>query len=334
MSSAVPYLAAMIRLRSLLRLVPLLAILAPPALAQSPDDNALRGRELMAAGRYEAAIPFLQRDLAAVETTVGEGSPALAPPLNDLAEANRLAGRLGQAEKLYRRALALDERAKRKDPVGTATTMNNLALVYRQEGQLLDAERLQSQSLRLLEQTLGPKDGRVAMGLHNLAAIYRAQGRLDDARPLQARAVAVAETSLGPDDPDTRRFRDALASLGDAPASAGQLDPAPPPARGKGLLPPPPLDDEPDPAPVRAGGFAVQVAAVRDAGEVGSEWRRLVRRFPDLAALELQPAVAVEVKGKGTFYRVIGGPVASMAAAKALCARLTQGGASCRPTKR
>ena len=315
------------------RILPLLVLLAPPVQAQTAADAALKGRELMAAGKYEAAIPFLQRDLAAVEAATGEGSPALAAPLNDLAEANRLAGRLGQAEKLYRRALALDDQAKRKDPVGTATSMNNLALVYRQEGQLLDAERLQSQSLRLLEDTLGPKDGRVAMGLHNMAAIYRAQGRIEDARPLQARAVAVAEQALGPDDPDTRRMRTALAALDNAPASAPRLEPPARPARGKGLLPPPPLDEEPDPAP-RAGAFAVQVAAVRDAGGVGDEWRRLVRRFPELAALELQPAVPVEVKGKGTFYRVIGGPVASLAEAEALCARLKQGGASCRTTKR
>jgi hypothetical protein len=319
---------------SIVRILPLLVLLALPVQAQTAADAALKGRELMAAGKYEAAIPFLQRDLAAVEAATGEGSPALAAPLNDLAEANRLAGRLGQAEKLYRRALALDEQAKRKDPVGTATTMNNLALVYRQEGQLDEAERLQSRSLRLLEDTLGPKDGRVAMGLHNMAAIYRAQGRIEDARPLQVRAVAVAEQSLGPDDPDTRRFQAALAALGDAPAS--ELRPEPParPARGKGLLPPPPLDEEPDSTPMRAGSFAVQVAAVRDAGEVADEWRRLVRRFPDLAALELQPAVPVEVKGKGTFYRVIGGSVASLAEAEALCARLKQGGASCRAIKR
>jgi tetratricopeptide (TPR) repeat protein len=315
-------------------LLPFLVFLASPVAGETADDNALKGRDLMAAGKYEAAIPFLQRDLASVETTVGEGSPALAAPLNDLAEANRLAGRLDQAEKLYRRALALDERAKRKDPVGTATTMNNLALIYRQKAQLRDAERLQSQALRLLEDTLGPKDGRVAMGLHNMAAIYRAQGRLDDARPLQARAVVVAEEALGPDVPDTRRFGTTLAALGDAPASQPQPAPSLPPVKGKGILPPPPIDEAPEPVPVRAGGFAIQVAAVRDAGEVSSEWRRLARKFPELAALELQPAVPVEVKGKGTFYRVIGGPVASMAAAEALCARLVQGGASCRPTKR
>ena len=308
---------------------------AAGALAQTADDPAVKGRELMATGAYDAAIPFLQRDLAAVESADGEGSPALAAPLNDLAEANRLAGRLDQAEKLYRRALALDERAKRKDPVGTATTMNNLALVYRQEGRLLEAEKMQSRSLRMLEDSLGPNDGRVAMGLHNLAAIYRVQGRIGDARPLQQRAVAVAEQALGPDDPDTRQFRAALAALGTAPPAPATLERTPVPrAPGKGNLPPPPLDDQPAPAQARAGGVVVILAAVRGADEVRGEWQRLVRHYPDLADLELQPTQMVEVKGKGTFYRVIGGPLGSKAEADSLCARLTKAGASCRPLVR
>ena len=308
---------------------------AGAALAQTADDPAVKGRELMATGAYDAAIPFLQRDLAAVESTDGEGSPALAAPLNDLAEANRLAGRLDQAEKLYRRALALDERSKRKDPVGTATTMNNLALVYRQEGRLQEAEKMQSRSLRMLEDTLGPNDGRVAMGLHNLAAIYKAQGRIGDARPLQQRAVAVAEQALGPDDPDTRQFRTALAALGAAPAVPATLERTPVPrAPGKGNLPPPPPDDVPEPAQARAGATVVVLAAVRGADEVEGEWRRLVRRYPDLAGLDLQPTQSVEVKGKGTFYRVIGGPLGSKAEADSLCARLKKAGASCRPSVR
>ncbi|MFO1048002.1 MAG: tetratricopeptide repeat protein [Geminicoccaceae bacterium] len=305
------------------------------ALAQTADDPAVRGRELMATGAYDAAIPFLQRDLAAVESADGEGSPALAAPLNDLAEANRLAGRLDQAEKLYRRALALDERAKRKDPVGTATTMNNLALVYRQQGRLQEAEKTQSRSLRMLEDSLGPNDARVAMGLHNLAAIYRVQGRIGDARPLQVRAVAVAEQALGPDNPDTRQFRTALAALGAAPEQPAAVDQRPVPrAPGKGNLPPPPLDDDPAPAQARAGGVVVILAAVRGADEVRGEWQRLLRHYPDLASLDLQPTQMVEVKGKGTFYRVIGGPLGSKAEADSLCARLTKAGASCRPLVR
>ena len=241
MSSAVPYLAAMIRPHALLRLIPP-RLLAPTGFAgRARSDNALQGRELMAAGRYEAAMPFLQRDLAAVEAAERPGQPGTRPPLNDLAEANRLAGRLGQAEQLYRQALALDGRAKRKDPVGTATTMNNLALVYREEGRWSTPRGSNRSPCGCSRDSLGPNDARVAMGLHNLAAVYRAQGRVGDARPLQERAVALADKSLGPRDPDTQKFR-ACARLRSATRPlAGQLARQPPPsAPGKGVLPPPP----------------------------------------------------------------------------------------------
>src|SRR5262245_49303194 len=196
-----------------------LLVLSSVAVAAATEDDAVKGRELLAAGHYEAALPFLQRDLAAIEAANGQDSPALAAPLSDLAEANRLAGRLDKAEQLYRQALTLDGQAKHQDPVGRATTMNNLALVYREQGRLDQAEKMLSQSLRLLEDSLGPNDARVAMGLHNLASVYRAQGRIGDARPLQERAVALADKSLGPRNPDTQKFRAVLAALGDAPAA-------------------------------------------------------------------------------------------------------------------
>ena len=310
----------------------LLLAVFPVAAAEQREDDAVKGRELLATGRYEAALPFLQRDLAAIEAANGQDSPALAAPLSDLAEANRLAGRLDRAEQLYRQALTLDGQAKRQDPVGRATTMNNLALVYREKGRLDEAERMLSQSLRLLEDSLGPNDARVAMGLHNLASVYRAQGRVGDARPLQERAVALADKSLGPRNPDTQKFRAVLAALGDAPAATAPVGQPPPSVPGKGALPPPPLDDEPAPAPRLTGAYAVQLAAVRAADQVSGEWQRLVRRYPDLNGLELQPAQSVEVKGKGTFYRVIAGPLATRAEAQALCARLKKAGAFCRPS--
>ena len=64
----------------------------------------MKGRELLATGRYEAALPFLQRDLAAIEAANGQDSPALAAPLSDLAEANRLAaGSTGRSSSTGRR---------------------------------------------------------------------------------------------------------------------------------------------------------------------------------------------------------------------------------------
>jgi tetratricopeptide (TPR) repeat protein len=316
-----------------------LLLLALPAVAQTAaHSGALKGRELMAAGRYEASLPFFQRELDEAEAKLGPDNPSVAAEINDLAEANRLAGRYKAAEALYLRALALDEKAGGKDAEGLATTLNNLALVYRRQGRLEKAERLHTRSLNLLQDTMGPNDPRVAMSLHNLAAVYREQGRPDEARPLQERAVLVADDSLGRDNPDAAKMRAALASLGPAPRGgmAAPLPKAPVPrAPGKSALPPPPLLEPAQPAPAAAtGGFAVQVAAVPRADQVTGEWRRLVKRHPDLAELALQPTQSVEVPGKGTFYRVIAGPLASKASADALCARLKKAGASCRLASR
>jgi tetratricopeptide (TPR) repeat protein len=310
-----------------------LLLLTVPAVAQSVASGAVKGRELMAAGRYEASLPYFQRELDEAEARLGPDNPSVAAEINDLAEANRLAGRLKAAEALYLRALALDEKASGRDAEGLATTWNNLALVYRRQGRLEEAERLHTRSLNLLQDTLGPNDPRVAMSLHNLAAVYREQGRPDAARPLQERAVEVADQSLGPENPDSARMRAALAALGPA-SRAGEPAPLPkvpvPRTPGKSALPPPPLLEPAAPPPPAAGGFAIQVAAVPRADQVAGEWRRLVKRHPDLAALELQPVQSVEVPGKGTFYRVIAGPLASKASADALCARLKRAGASCR----
>lgn len=310
-------------------------VLASPAAGQSPASGALKGRELMAAGRYEASLPYFQRELDEAEAKLGPDNPSVAAEINDLAEANRLAGRYKQAEALYLRAIALDEKSRGKDAEGLATTLNNLALVYRRQGRLEEAERLHMRSLNLLQDTLGPNDPRVAMSLHNLAAVYREQGRPEDARPLQERAVVVADASLGRDNPDTARMRAALAALGPAPSGAAPaLAPAAvPKVRGKNALPPPPLLEAaapPRPTQPVEEGFAIQVAAVPRADQVDGEWRRLVKRHADLAGLRLLPTQSVEVAGKGTFYRVMAGPLGSKTQAEALCARLKKGGATCR----
>ena len=342
-------------MRSAVILLVLLALSGPIA-ARAADSNVTKGLELLEAKRYEAALPFFQRELAAKQAELGPDDPSLAVELNNLAEANRLAGRLSVAEGLSKRAIALDEQGGAKNATGLATSLNTLALVYQAQGRLAEAEKLHARSLSLLEDALGPNQPEVARSLNNLAALYKQEGKLDRARELQERAVSIAELTLGPKDPDTQRMQRKLAALGPGtakPAGVATTETrkaAPPRASGKSALPPP---DEPDPepdtdapaeatppparassarpAPAAAGGrFAVQLGAVPAAEQVAPEWRRLTKRFPQLQGLELQPAQSVEVAGKGTFYRVIAGPLASQAEAEALCARLSKAGGACR----
>ena len=316
----------------------LLLLVVPAEVRAQAADNDAEGRRLLAAGRYEAALPYFQRDLALAEKRYGPDDPTIAIEVNNLAEVNRLAGRLEQAEKLYRRAIALDEHAKPKNPVGLATSLNNLALVYRAQGLLDKAAALHARSLAMLEDALGPNHPDVARSLNNLATLYRLQGQLDRARPLQERAVAIADSTLGPRNPDTQQMRRNLAALDKGqpspaaaaavPATKPTADVASPAAPGK--TPPPEPAPAATPAPAPAGGYAVQLAAVPEKADIADEWKRFSRRYPQLKGLRLLPAQSVAVAGKGTFYRVLAGPLASQAEAAALCTKLRAAGASCR----
>ena len=81
--------------------------------------------------------------------------------------------------------------------------------------------------------------------------------------------------------------------------------------------------------PSPAARFAVHVASVRDPADVPGEWRRLAGRYPSLAGLEPQPPRTVEVPGKGTFHRVLGGAFATRAEAQAVCGRVRSAGGYC-----
>src|SRR3954451_235647 len=331
----------------------LLIVLACAFPAAAADSDVTKGFELLEAKRYDAALPYFKRELQEKQAKLGPDDPSLAIELNNLAEANRLAGRLDLAEDLYKRAIALDEKGGPKNATGLATGLNNLALVYRTQGRLAEAEKLHARSLSLLEDALGPNQPEVARSLNNLAALYKQEGKLAQAHDLQERAVSIAELTLGRKHPDTQQMQRNLAALGAAPATKGAAEVAgaarkaapPPQAPGKAALPPP---DEPDPeadavpAPSRGpapqpktaassnGRFAVQLAAVPAPAQVAPEWQRLLKRFPQLRQLALQSPQSVEVAGKGTFYRVIAGPLASQAEAEALCASLSKAGGVCR----
>jgi hypothetical protein len=60
------------------------------------------------------------------------------------------------------------------------------------------------------------------------------------------------------------------------------------------------------------------VASVRTPAAVSGEWQRLAGRYPLLAGLEPQAPRTVEVPGKSTFHRVIGGAFAIRAEARAV----------------
>jgi hypothetical protein len=134
-------------------------------------------------------------------------------------------------------------------------------------------------------------------------------------------AAAPGDEPPAPDRSDVAALPPAL-SARDGPAMVG---PAPPATEAR----PAAASPQPPARPTVVGRYAIQVAAVRDLAGVYREWRHLAERHPDLGALGLRPPQRVEIRGGGTFYRVIVGAFATRADAQAACGRLREDG-SCR----
>ncbi len=131
-----------------------------------------------------------------------------------------------------------------------------------------------------------------------------------------------------------------------APAPAPKPDPepeppaavaAPTPAPAPAPTPEPPAT--PAPAPTAAvpaaisNAWRIQIAALRSESAATAEWGRQVSRNQALLGnLSLQ-VQKVDITGKGTFFRVRGGPLGSKAEAHALCAKLKAEKVNCIPVR-
>lgn len=330
------------------RVLVVLALLLAPLAASADDlaDAQRRGATLLRAGKPAEAVATLAKALDLAEARHGPDSPEISADLNNLGEAQRLLGRLDAAEALFRRVIAIEERPG-GDPLALATALNNLALVQRAAGREAEAERLYRRSLPLLEGALGPSHPDVAKALNNLAVLYRVRGEPTKARPLQERAVAIAERALGPQHAVTAALRDNLMRLAgtvppaaaarpgrDAPARGAVPVPRPRPTMAATRIapaagPPPAPRAVPAPSPAEGGSALLHLGSVSAQAEVGSEWRRLLRRHPELAALVPAPAQRVDIADKGTFWRVLAAVPAGTDGA-ALCARIAASGDPCR----
>ena len=82
-----------------------------------------------------------------------------------------------------------------------------------------------------------------------------------------------------------------------------------------------------------ASSWRIQVGAVRSEDAAKKEWARLQKRNNDLIGklnLEVQ---SVEVKGKGLYFRIRGGPLNNKSAADGLCTKLKAQKVACIPVR-
>src|SRR6266508_3805802 len=184
-------------------------------------DRALHGArkqfeealKLRRAGKYDEALPLVERGLEIRERLLGTEHRDVAAAIDSLAGIYTGRGEYVNAEPLYRRALDIREKTLGKDHPDTARSLNNLADLYQYRGKYVNAEPLYRRALDIREKTLGKDHPDTARSLNNLADLYQYQGKYVEAEPLYKRALDIREKALGKDHPDTATILNNLADL-------------------------------------------------------------------------------------------------------------------------
>jgi CHAT domain-containing protein/tetratricopeptide (TPR) repeat protein len=154
---------------------------------------------LYRAGKFNAAIPLIERALALREEVLGTEHPDVAASVHDLAGLYISKGDYAQAEPLFQRALAIREKALGTEHPDVAQCLNSLGGLYKTKGDYAQAETLYWRALAIREKALGTEHSDVATSLNNLATLYKAKGDYAQAETLYRRARDILEKTLGPE---------------------------------------------------------------------------------------------------------------------------------------
>ncbi len=168
-------------------------------------------RQMRRAGKYDEAIPLVERSLKTREAILGPNHSDVAAALNNLAVLYWNKSAYAKAEPLYQRALTILEKEFGQEHPGVANSLNNLALLYKDKGDYSKAEPLFQRALAIWNKFLGPDHTTIAIAIENLADLYFERGEYAKAEPLYQRGLAIWEKALGPDAPD---FAISLYNLG------------------------------------------------------------------------------------------------------------------------
>jgi len=191
----------------------------PPALTTQSDELAEAERlaqqveQLYNQGKYQEAIPLLERVLSIRRKILGQQHLDVAVSLNDLATLYYNQGLYKEAEPLFQQALELRKRLLGEEHLDVAASLDSLATLYGEQARYGEAEPLSRQALELRKRLLGEEHPDVAASLNNLAYLYMNQGRYREAEPLFIQALELRKRLLGEDNPLVAYTLNNLATL-------------------------------------------------------------------------------------------------------------------------
>jgi CHAT domain-containing protein len=165
----------------------------PDAIELAPSLRSL-GNVLVQSGKYQEAVPPLQRALRLLERTQGAHQLSVAESLDDLARALIEINRFEEAGQALNRALQIKETIAALNDDSVARTLEGLARLFHKQGNYADARPLLERAMPIRESSHSDN-----LDLAETFDLYGEQlwfeGNLSGARGMYARAVAVAETS-------------------------------------------------------------------------------------------------------------------------------------------
>jgi CHAT domain-containing protein/Tfp pilus assembly protein PilF len=154
---------------------------------------------LRRAGKYEEALPLIERALEIREGVLGPNHRDVCAALFSLAAIYSFKGEYAKSEPLFQRALAIRERILEPEHPDVATSLHGLANLYSDRSDYARAEPLYRRALAIREKALGQEHPEVALSFNNLAVLHKDKGEYAKAEPLFRRALVIWEKALGPD---------------------------------------------------------------------------------------------------------------------------------------
>ncbi|MBO0861229.1 MAG: CHAT domain-containing protein [Chloracidobacterium sp.] len=169
--------------------------------------------ELYRAGKYDEAIPLVERALEIRKKLLGPDHQDVAAAILGLANLYRDKGEYAKAEPLYRQGLEISEKALGTDHRDVARAINELAIFYWHKGDYASAESLCQRALGVWERALGLDHPEAALTFNNLAITYYRKGQYEKAERFFLRALDIWEKALGPEHSNVLRALNNLAAL-------------------------------------------------------------------------------------------------------------------------
>jgi tetratricopeptide (TPR) repeat protein/CHAT domain-containing protein len=183
----------------------------------------LAGMVQARAGADEAALDeaedLYDRSLARTRSSLGQGHPAVASVLSEIAGLQASRGKTAEALETYRQAGDIIRRSLGEDHAENINLLRQMAGLHQARGDLGEAEKLLQQRLTIIRRLFGPNSPILVPGQQQIADIYRSQGRLDEAEALCRQAVQTLERER-----DAARERDEDDADDDEEVEEGEAD--------------------------------------------------------------------------------------------------------------